>query len=250
MNGRLKLAAGFALALMAGTALAGGFAPAFAEEAKNGGSYTIVFKDDLNTLDPAIGYDFQNWSTIKAIFDGLMDYKHGTNDLIPDLAESYQISPDGMTYTFKLRHGIKFQNGREMKAADVKYSIERAVNPKTQSPGSGYFTPIKGYDDMVNGKATELSGITTPDDYTVVFQLIQPDATMLHVFALNFSFVVPKEEVEKYGDDFGHHPVGTGDYMMKEWLKGQHITLERSPYSHHAGLPHADEVVVQFGLEA
>ena len=250
MTRRMTLGASFALALLASTALAGSLTTGNAEEAKNGGSYTIVYKDDLNTLDPAIGYDFQNWSTIKAIFDGLMDYKHGTNELIPDLAESYTISPDGKTYTFKLRQGIKFQNGREMKAADVKYSIERAVNPKTQSPGAGYFTPIQGYDDMVNGKATELSGITTPDDYTVVFQLTQPDATMLHVFALNFSFVVPKEEVEKSGDDFGHHPVGTGDYMMKQWDKGQSITLVRSPYSHHTGLPHADQVVIQFGLEA
>ncbi|HEX9449274.1 MAG TPA: ABC transporter substrate-binding protein [Dongiaceae bacterium] len=244
---KYNLAPGFVLALMASTALT---AIAQADEPKSGGSYTIVYKDDLNTLDPAIGYDFQNWSTIKAIFDGLMDYKHGTNDLVPDLAESYQISPDGMTYTFKLRHGVKFQNGREMKAADVKYSIERVVNPKTQSPGAGYFTPIKGYDDVVSGKTTDLSGITTPDDYTVVFQLSQADATMLHVFALNFSFVVPKEEVDKSGDDFGHHPLGTGDYMMKGWTKGQSITLVRSPYSHHPGLPHADQVVIQFGLEA
>ncbi|HWU00172.1 MAG TPA: ABC transporter substrate-binding protein [Terriglobales bacterium] len=248
---RMTLGASFALALLAGTALAGSFSASQADDQlKNGGSYSIVYKDDLNTLDPAIGYDFQNWSTIKAIFDGLMDYKHGTNELVPDLAESYTISPDGKTYTFKLHQGIKFQNGREMKAADVKYSIERAVNPKTQSPGSGYFAPITGYDDMVAGKTTTLSGITTPDDYTVVFQLTQPDATMLHVFAINFAFVVPKEEVEKYGDDFGHHPVGTGDYMMKQWDKGQSITLVRSPYGHHAGLPHADQVVIQFGMEA
>src|SRR6185369_10811848 len=141
---KMTLGAGFALALLAGTALGGSLSASHAEEQKNGGSYSIVYKDDLNTLDPAIGYDFQNWSTIKAIFDGLMDYKHGTNELVPDLAESYTISPDGKTYTFKLHQGIKFQNGREMKAADVKYSIERAVNPKTQSPGSGYFAPIAG----------------------------------------------------------------------------------------------------------
>jgi oligopeptide transport system substrate-binding protein len=242
-----KLGGALALALMASTALT---TITQADEPKQGGSYSIVYKDDLATLDPAIGYDFQNFSTIKAIFDGLMDYKHGTNELIPDLAESYQISPDGMTYTFKLRHGVKFQNGRGLTAADIKYSIERAANPKTQSPGAGYFTPIKGYDDVATGKATTLSGITTPDDYTIVFQLTQPDATMLHVFALNFSFAVPKEEVEKYGDDFGHHPVGTGDYMMKEWVKGQHITLVRFPQGHHPGLPYADEVDIQFGMES
>jgi ABC-type transport system substrate-binding protein len=242
-----RLGAAFALGLMASTAMT---TMAQAEEPKPGGSYTIVYKDDLNTLDPAVGYDFQNFSTIKAIFDGLMDYKHGTNELVPDLAESYQISPDGMTYTFKLRHGVKFQNGREMKAADVKYSIERAVNPKTQSPGSGYFTPIKGFEEASTGKTTDISGITTPDDYTVVFQLTTPDATMLHVFALNFSFVVPKEEVEKYGDDFGHHPVGTGDYKMTDWVKGQYIELERFAEGHHPDLPYADKIKIEFGLEA
>ncbi|MDY0885699.1 ABC transporter substrate-binding protein [Dongia soli] len=246
---RFTLGASFALALLASTALAGIATPGHAEEAKNGGSYSIVFKDDLNTLDPAIGYDFQNWTTIRSIFDGLMDYKHGTNDLVTDLAESYEVSPDGLTYTFKLRRGIKFQNGREMKAGDVKYSIDRVVDPKTQSPGAGYFTALKGYDDVASGKANELSGIETPDDYTVVFHLTQPDATMLHIMALNFSYVVPKEEVEKYGADFGQHPVGTGDYAMKEWVKGQHIVLERTPYPNHPGRPHADQITVQFGLE-
>src|SRR5688572_31467260 len=102
------------------------------------GSVVVTYKDDVSTLDPAIGYDWQNWSMIKSLFDGLMDYKAGTTELIPDLAESYEISPDGLTYTFKLRSGVKFHNGRTMTAGDVKYSIERAVDPKTQGPGQGF----------------------------------------------------------------------------------------------------------------
>ena len=70
---------------------------------KQGGAAVVTFKDDLTTLDPAVGYDWQNWSVIKSIFDGLMDYKPGTTELEPDLAESYTISDDGLTYTFKLR---------------------------------------------------------------------------------------------------------------------------------------------------
>src|SRR5512147_2978309 len=112
-------------------------------DVKQGGEMTVTFKDDLITLDPAIGYDWKNWSVIKSVFDGLMDYKPGTTELIPDLAESYSVSDDGLTYTFKLRHGVKFHNGREMKAADVKYSLERTCNPDTQSPGAGYYGAIK-----------------------------------------------------------------------------------------------------------
>ena len=94
-------------------------APSIAADPKRGGEVTILFKDDFDSMDPAIGYTVQSWTPIKAVFDGLMDYKPGTSDLVPDLAESYEISPDGKTYTFKLRKGVKFHNGREMKAADV-----------------------------------------------------------------------------------------------------------------------------------
>ena len=124
------------LATAAGVAL-GVSAPAFAA-----GEIVITYKDDVSTLDPAIGYDWQNWSIIKSLFDGLMDYKPGTTELVPDLAESYEISPDGKTFTFKLRPGAKFTNGREVTAEDVKYSIERVLDPATQSPGAGFFGSI------------------------------------------------------------------------------------------------------------
>ena len=138
--------------------------PALADQPKQGGAVVVTFKDDLATLDPAVGYDWQNWSIIKSIFSGLMDYEPGTTKLIPDLAQSYTISDDGLTYTFKLRPGLKFHNGRAVTSADVKYSIERAVNPKTQCPGAGYFSMIQGYADEAAGKTTTLTGITTPDD--------------------------------------------------------------------------------------
>ena len=116
-----------------------------------GGNIIITYKDDVATLDPAIGYDWQNWSMIKSIFDGLMDYAPGTTDLVPGLAESYTISDDGKTFVFKLRPGVKFHNGRVMTADDVVYSLNRVTNPKTLSPGAGFFGSIKGYDAMANG---------------------------------------------------------------------------------------------------
>jgi peptide/nickel transport system substrate-binding protein len=81
---------------------------------KQGGQMIVAYKDDISTLDPQIGYDWQNWSMIKSLFDGLMDYKPGTTELIPDLAESYDVSPNGLKYTFKLRKGVKFHNGRDL----------------------------------------------------------------------------------------------------------------------------------------
>ena len=224
-------------------------APLALAEAKRGGEVTVLYKDDFDSMDPAIGYTVQSWTPIKAVFDGLMDYKPGTSELEPDLAESYDISDDGKEYIFHLRKGVKFHNGREMKAADVKYSIERVCNAKTQSPGAGYFTGIPGCQDMLDGKATEMSGIETPDDYTVKFKLTEPNATMLHVFALNFAFVVPKEVAEQYGEDFTHHPVGTGAYKVTDYTPGQHIILERNADWNKGGRPYVDKFILQFGLD-
>jgi oligopeptide transport system substrate-binding protein len=222
--------------------------PAFAE-VKQGGEMTVTFKDDLITLDPAIGYDWKNWSVIKSVFDGLMDYKPGTTELVPDLAESVDVSDDGLTYTFKLRQGVKFHNGREMTAADVKYSLERACNPATQSPGAGYYGALKGFDDFQAGKAKELAGVQAVDDHTVKIELGRPDSTLLHLMALNFSFVVPKEVVETEGPDFGHKPVGTGAFKVTEWTSGQSITLERNTDYFKQGVPKLDKINFQIGQE-
>lgn len=227
----------------------GALTPVTAEEIKQGGTMIVTYKDDISTLDPAIGYDWQNWSMIKALFNGLMDYEAGTYNLEPDLAKSFTISPDGKIYTFKLREDVKFHNGRKLTAEDIKFSIERAINPKTQSPGQGFFWSIKGFDEMVAGKTTQLSGMTVIDPYTLKIELSRPDATFLHVMAINFAFAVPKEEVEKYGQDFGKHPVGTGAFKMKEWKLGQRVAYERNPDYYKTGLPRLDKIVFEVGQE-
>lgn len=238
----LKGVATLALAL----ALAG---PTMADDIKQGGSMTVTYKDDVSTLDPAIGYDWQNWSMIKSLFDGLMDYEPGTTNLKKDLAEDYTISEDGKTFTFTLRKGVKFHNGREMTAEDVKYSIDRVVNPKTQSPGAGFFGSINGFEEASAGKVEGLSGITVVDPYTIKFELSRPDATFLHVMAINFSHVVPKEEVEKWGADFGKHPVGTGAFKLAEWSLGQKLVFERFKDYWNKGLPKLDQITFEVGQE-
>ncbi|MEW7009352.1 ABC transporter substrate-binding protein [Lentilitoribacter sp. EG35] len=229
--------------------------PAFADgykpdpNAKSGGGIIITYKDDVATLDPAIGYDWQNWSMIKSIFDGLMDYDPGTTDLRTGLAESYTVSDDGMVFTFKLRSGVKFHNGRVMNAQDVKYSLDRVTNPTTQSPGAGFFGSIAGYDAMSSGDATELEGVKVVDDSTVEITLSRPDATFLHVMALNFASVVAKEAVEAAGDDFGKQPVGTGAFKLGEWTLGQRLVFEKNADYWRDGIPYLDTVTFEVGQE-
>ncbi|MEF3128186.1 ABC transporter substrate-binding protein [Rhizobium leguminosarum] len=219
------------------------------ETPKQGGDIVVTYKDDITTLDPAIGYDWVNWSMIKSLYSRLMDYAPGTPNPVPSLAESFTVSPDGLTYTFKLHKGVKFSNGREVVASDVKYSIERAVDPKTQGPGAGFFGPIKGFEEETGGKTTTLSGIETPDDSTVIFNLSRPDATFLHVLAINFASVVPKEAVEAAAGDFGKKPVGSGTFILKDWTIGQQLVFERNKDYFVKGVPYIDSFKVEVGQE-
>jgi ABC-type transport system substrate-binding protein len=214
-----------------------------------GGEIVVTYKDDITTLDPAIGYDWVNWSMIKSLYSRLMDYEPGTANLVPSLAESFEVAPDGLTYTFKLRPGVKFSNGRAVVASDVKYSIERAVNPKTQGPGAGFFGAIAGFDAVSGGTSETLSGIETPDDQTVIFKLSRPDATFLHVLAINFASVVPKEAVEAAAGDFGKKPVGSGTFILKDWTIGQKLVFDRNPDYFNKDLPYIDKVTVEVGQE-
>ncbi|TNC64232.1 ABC transporter substrate-binding protein [Rubellimicrobium roseum] len=245
--------------LLASSALLAALAaPAFAQatdtytpdpNAKEGGSIVITYKDDVATLDPAIGYDWQNWSMIKSLFDGLMDYVPGTTDLRPGLAESYEISEDGLTYTFKLRPGVTFHNGREMTAEDVVYSLSRVTDPATQSPGAGFFGMIEGFDAQMAGEAESLSGVTAVDPQTVQIKLSRPDATFLHVMALNFASIVPQEAVEAAGDDFGRQPVGTGSFKLAEWTLGQRLVFEKNSDYWREGVPYLDQITFEVGQE-
>ena len=215
---------------------------------KKGGEITVAYKDDLATLDPAIGYDWTNWPAEKLVFDGLLDYDSGTT-IVPRLAESMpDINSDATVYTFKLRKGVKFTNGREFTSDDVVYTITRVLDPKTSSPGSGFFTGIKGAQDFIDGKTTSVSGIQAIDPYTVQFTLAAPDVTFLNKMALNFAFIVPKEEVAKAGQDFGHAPVGTGPYTLSQWVSGQSLVFERNPNYFMSDRPYLDKITIQVGV--
>ena len=238
------LAGTAACALIAGTAFA-----QVDENAPQGGTMTVTYQTDVATLDPAIGYDWQNWSMIKSLFDGLIGYEPGTTDLRNELAASHEISEDGTVHTFTLKDGITFHNGREIVASDVKYSLERVTNPETRSPGAGFFSMIAGFDAWNSGEAEELTGVQVIDDKTVEITLSRPDATFNHVMALNFASIVPREAVEASGQDFGREPVGSGAYRLAEWTPGQQLVFERFDDYHRENLPKLDEITFQIGLD-
>lgn len=237
--------------LLAGLAISAVALPhdGYAEQPKQGGTMVVSYFDDITTLDPAIGYDWQNPSMMQALFDGLMDYEPGTTNLTPDLAESVDVSTDGLTYTFKLRTGVKFHNGRELTSADVKYTLERLANPATRSPGQSYFSSIAGFDDFTAGTEGGLSGIETPDAHTVIIRMSRATAPFLNVLAMHFGSIVPREEVERWGDDFGHHVVGTGAFKLTEWIAGQRLVFDRNTEYFKAGVPYLDKIVFEIGQE-
>src|SRR3979411_2085000 len=222
--GFMKRASPAAMAvLMAGTILlsaCGNAATTTEGNPVSGGTLTISLKDDLKTLDPAIGYDTDSWSIERSIYNGLLDYKGFTTQLQPDIAAKMpEISPDGKTYTFKIRSGVKFSNGRTVTADDFKYSWERMLNPQTAGPmtGGAFWGGVHGAQDFFNGAATSISGFKVLDPNTLEIRLDSPNQSFLNIIAMPFGFVIPKEAVSATGRAFAHKPVGTGPFTLDKW---------------------------------
>ncbi|MCJ7791179.1 MAG: peptide ABC transporter substrate-binding protein [Dehalococcoidia bacterium] len=179
------------------------------------------------TLDPAISADMSSHLYVMQIFSGLVRLDQELN-IEPDIAESWEPSPDGKTYTFHLRQGVKFHSGREVKAADFKYSWERACDPDTGSgTAATYLGDIVGAKDMLAGKAGEISGVKVIGDYTLQVTIDAPKAYFLDKLAYPTAFVVDRANVES-GEGWWREPNGTGPFKLKEWKPGQRLILERS----------------------
>lgn len=225
--------------------LAIGIAPAAAQ---GDNIIHIVSNFDIRTSDPHVAYETETWSTVGLFYRGLVEME--TTDTVgPALAESWTVSDDGLVYTFKLREGGKFANGREITADDVKYSFEREMDPNFPSPTTFFYEGIAGVQEYRDGTASEISGIKVIDPLTVEFTLSTPVWTFLQRLALPPGVIVPKEDVEAAGDDFGHHPSGAGPFVLDSWEPGLRITASRNPNYFKAGAPAADGVVIDLLVE-
>ena len=182
--------------------------------AKRGGVLIVGATDEAASLDPHWQNALARQQRTQNIYSYLVQ---ADNDLRiqPDLAEKWDLSSDGMTFTFSLRKGVKFHNGRELVASDVQYSLERIRDPNKASQGKGLMASIDTID--------------TPDPYTVKLNLKGPDSGMLAALASAWGAIVAKEEVEKAGGTLDKADAGSGPYTIDDWVPNQALKFKKFP---------------------
>ena len=182
---------------------------------------------DPTTLDPALIVDVTGGSISAKIFNGLVKLDERLN-VIPDIAGSWEVLNGGTTYIFHLKQGVKYTNNRIVIADDFKYSFKRILSPFGKSPNTWVLERISGAKDFMQGRSPDISGIEVRDPYTLKIKLDQPFSPFLYLLTMTAAYVVPHEEVEKFGADFSSHPVGTGPFKLKEWRNNNEIILTRN----------------------
>jgi ABC-type transport system substrate-binding protein len=220
----------------------------------------VAVKANIKGLDPIRANDVYSALVIANLYEGLLEYSYLKRpmDLQPALADGMPVvSDNGLTHTFKIKKGVLFHDdaafpdgkGREVTAEDFIYSWKRLSDPKTASEGFWIFDgKIKGLNEWVEavkaGKAdysTPIEGLQAPDKYTIVIKLIKPYYQLDYVLATPYAAVMPKEAVDKYKDEIINHPVGTGPYMLENWVRNSKITLKKNPKWHGETYPSEGE---------
>ena len=210
----------------------------------------LTFSTAETGFDPVKVSDYYSGLVISAIFEPLLTYDYLARParLVPNIATALpQISDDGKTYTLTIRRGIYFtpdaafkglpQNRRELTSADYVYSIKRFLDPKNRSPYAFLFEgKIVGLDMLAaNAKKSgrfdydaAVAGFEMPDRYTLRIRLTETDFNFSHVLAFSLVGAVAREAIAAYGDDTNAHPVGTGPYLLKRYVRSSKIVLEKN----------------------
>src|SRR4051794_14439789 len=229
--------------------------------AAKGGVYRVGWEQSFgftNNFDPTGEYLGNAWGIyVNLLLRPLIGYKHqpgaAGNQLIGDLAQAVpQPTDNGLTYTYKLRTGVKFAPpvNRAVTSKDVAYAMNRLANPKDGGQYSFYYTVIKGWDDVANGKAKTVSGISTPDNHTIVFHLTKPTGDFNLRMSMPATAPIPSEVgacFEGKPGDYGRNVISSGPYMIQgatgtfsscsglkpfsgyDGANGNHIILVRNP---------------------
>lgn len=196
---------------------------------KQGGTLNVAIQNDSKTLDPTFSFQWAERQILFLIYNTLL--ATGLDFSIqPELARTWQAERDGHRYVFQLQAGVKFQDGTEFDAAAVKWNIERRLDPKVNSTQRPQLEPI-------------IESVEVIGPHAVAMNLRSPYPPLLAALADRAGFMVSPAAAQKYGDDFGRNPVGTGAFLFESWQQGVGVTLKRNPAYWEAGLPHWDKVV-------
>jgi len=191
---------------------------------------------DPRSLDPALSTDVPTGRAVGYVFDGLTRFDPNAK-VEPALAERWDVTPDGLTYTFHLRRGVTFHDGAPFSARDVVSSWQRALDPATKSGAAQFLFPIKGARDFNAGKAKTVSGLTVRDDSTLVVSLAEPLAIFIKMIAMPVASIVPSPD--KIPANFGEHPIGTGPWKLVEWKHDDYLLFAKNP-TYFGGPPKSD----------
>lgn len=193
---------------------------------------------DPRSLDPAHATDVPTGRAVAYLFDGLTRFTPDAR-IEPGLATSWDVSPDGLTYTFHLRSGVKFHDGGVFQARHVVQSFTRVLTPATKAGSVWPLYPIKGARAFSEGKGTTL-GVVASNDSTVVITLEEPFAIFPKLLAMPVASIVP----DKVGADFSEHPVGTGPWRLVEWKHDDYLKFARNT-EYFGGAPTIDTLVAR-----
>jgi len=196
-----------------------------------GGTYRLTGSGDIRSLDPPAAESSEDWwSAGMVLYNQLYFYDKDGNFYADLAADLPKISDDGLVYTIPLRQGVKFHNGREMVADDVKFTLERQLWPDVYSWGKSYMENMVGYDEVIAGTSKELSGTKVIDQYTVEVTLKKPQAVFPALLSMSMNAIIPKQETLDAGADWGSKVViGTGPFKFVEWAAGERAVYERNP---------------------
>jgi peptide/nickel transport system substrate-binding protein len=172
------------------------------------------------SLDPAAVTAVNDFRILVNVYDGLTRYRDGTLEVEPALAESWEISDDGKTYTFKLRSGVTFHDGSDFNAEAVKFNFDRMLKEDHPFHDTGPF-PLAFFFSAVEE-------VNVIDDMTVEFKLNAPYAPFLSNLAYPTGLIVSPAAVEEYGKEFGRHPSGTGAFKFEEWEANAKVVVSRN----------------------
>src|SRR5258707_10677515 len=200
---------------------------------------------DANSLDPQQLQTLGEGQILSNIYEGLVQYDPKTLQPVAAIAEKWDISSDGLKYTFHIRKGVKFHNGRELTADDVKYTFDRLGDAKvaTTYARSIIIGSIAGFADVDAGKSKDLAGVKVVDPQTVEITLSSPNSAFLPILTMTQAVIIPKEAADK-ADTFASNPVGTGAFKFVEWKRQEQITLAAFP-DYWRGKPQVDKITMR-----